>query len=265
MTLDWALGWQNLLYIVPFAVALLYMLVYAASGITFGDANADAGAGHDLGGDAHAHAGAPHTEWDADPSADASDGDAGHGDAEADPHDADPGEAGNHDVGGSPLRAALSWLGVGRVPFSILLMVLMLSWGAAGFLVNQLARPNFPIDWHVLAASVPVAGLTALLATRTVVRTIDRWIPLDETTARRRHDLLGLAGTAMYNVDERFGMLSVRDDRGELYQVPCRLAPGHAPVPKNGRAVLVAFNAKDNLYQVVPEGALDGLGAVRPA
>jgi hypothetical protein len=60
-------------------------------------------------------------------------------------------------------------------------------------------------------------------------------------------------------------MVSVRDDRGELHQVPCRLAGGHPPVPKNGRAVLVGYNAKDNLYTVIPESAVGAgaAGAVR--
>ena len=249
MTLDWILGWQNLIYLVPFGLALLYLLLYAASGLTFGDADADASGGYDADADADVDA-----DVDADADVDV-DADADH-DAGADgDHDHDHDH--DHDVGdASPLKAALTWLGVGRVPLSILLMVLFLAWGATGFVVNQIARPTFAEDWQVAIASLPAALLTALLTTRLVVRAIDRWIPLDETTARRRHDLLGLAGTAIYAVDERFGMLSVRDDRGELHQVPCRLAAGHPPVPKHGRAVLVSYNAKDNLYGVIPEAAV---------
>lgn len=246
MTIDWIIGWQNLIYLVPFGLALLYLLLYAASGLTFGDADVDAPDGPAVGHGHDAHL-ASDVEADIDHDVDAD-------------HDVDPdGGGSSHDAagdGGGPLKAALTWLGVGRVPLSILLMVLMLTWGATGFVVNQIARPSFAHDWQVAVASLPAAALTALLVTRLVVRAIDRWIPLDETTARRRHDLLGLAGVAMYDVDDRFGMVSVRDDRGELHQVPCRLAGRHPPVPKNGRAVLVSYNAKENLYGVIPEAAV---------
>jgi hypothetical protein len=62
MTLNWLLGWWNLIFVIPFLVALTYLGIYTASGLTFGDADADADAdadeddGGDIddGGDANA-------------------------------------------------------------------------------------------------------------------------------------------------------------------------------------------------------------------
>lgn len=255
MTSDWLLGWQNLIYLLPFSVALLYLVLYAASGITFGEADLDAGAdmgSGGVGGDADLTAG----DVDADADLDA--------DADGDVH-----SHAHHPVVGTPdhitghaddanpqpgfLKSTLLWLGVGRVPLSILLMVLFITWGVIGFVTNQFSRPRVDVDWKVAMYSLPAAILGSLLITRLVVRSIDRWLPLDQTTARRRHDLLGFAGVAMYDITERFGMLSLRDDRGELFQVPCRVQPGGRTIAKNGRAVLVAYNARENLYEVMPE------------
>src|SRR5258705_6804665 len=90
MTLQWLLAWYNLIFVVPFVLALLYVGIYAVSGLTFGDADVDA-SGADVDADAHVelhgHVEAPaHLESDADFDADAD----AHIDADADAHiDAD--------------------------------------------------------------------------------------------------------------------------------------------------------------------------------
>jgi membrane protein implicated in regulation of membrane protease activity len=266
MTLNWILAWWNLIFVVPFGLAVIYLLAYAASGITFGETDAGgfdgdgevghgADAGHDFAADHEVHLDADH-DLEAHADVDA--------DADTDGHAA--ADAGDHDgVESGSIRAALTWLGVGRVPLSILLMVLLLAWGATGFVANQLARDAFAGDWRILIVSLPAALLVSLLVTRLVVRSIDRWLPLDETTARRRHDLLGLTGIAMFDIGERFGMLSVRDDRGELHQIPCRVPTGHEPIPKQSTGVLVAFNARERLYHVIPTKAVGASAALTTA
>ncbi|HEX8912632.1 MAG TPA: hypothetical protein VF796_09770 [Humisphaera sp.] len=266
MTTDWVLAWWNLVFAVPFGLALLYLVVYAVGGITFGDpdTNHDLSADHDVDAD---HDLAADHDADVDQDVDV-DADADH-DVAAE-HDADSDAGDSHAAaqgasGPGPLNAALSWLGVGRVPLSLLLMVLMLAWGASGFVVNQLLRESAgAAPWRVALFSLPTAAFVALVATRVLVRAMDRWAPLDATTARRRHDLLGSGGTAIFPIDDRFGMAAVRDDRGELFQVPCRLAAGHPPVPKHGPVVLVAYNARTNLYQVIPADAARANAATGP-
>ncbi|HLL87763.1 MAG TPA: hypothetical protein VK324_00515, partial [Tepidisphaeraceae bacterium] len=77
--------------------------------------------------------------------------------------------------------------------------------------------------------------------------------PINETYARRRHELLGSEGEAIYAIDDRFGMVAVRDDRGELFQVGCRLdASVIGAVGKGARVKLVGYNKDANLFTVVP-------------
>jgi hypothetical protein len=116
MNAEWLLHWWNLIFLLPFGLALMYLALYTLSGVTFGDGDLDHSfdADHDLGADAGHDLEADH-------------------DMDADHDPGNDGPASGHASG--PL-AALSWLGVGRVPLSILLMVLLLTWGVVGFVAN---------------------------------------------------------------------------------------------------------------------------------
>ena len=100
--------------------------------------------------------------------------------------------------------------------------------------------------------SIPAAALVSLAFTRMLVRAMDRWVPLNETAARRRHDLLGSVGQALYPISQQFGLVTVRDDRGELYQVPCRLQGDGEPIAKGARVRLVSYSAKTKSFYVTP-------------
>ena len=163
--------------------------------------------------------------------------------------------------------AVLTWFGVGRVPLSILFMVLFFAWGAIGFMINNALKARMGETWQVAAYSLPAAAFGSLLLTRVVSGLITRYVPLNETYAGRRHDLLGAVGEAIFDIDENFGMASVRDERGNLYHVPCRLAggpsaaagtraaDGNAPpaIAKGAKAKLVGYNGKLKLYLVIPD------------
>jgi hypothetical protein len=95
--------------------------------------------------------------------------------------------------------------------------------------------------------------------TRVVSRLITRYIPLNETYAGRRHDLLGAVGEVIFDIDDKFGMASVRDERGNLYHVPCKLATGiggeqvATTIAKGAKAKLVGYSGKLKLYLVIPD------------
>ena len=268
MNAQWLLSWWNLVFLLPFGLAAVYLGVYALTGVTFGDADADADhdfdtdadhdIGHDLGHDVDHDV---DHDFDADADADV-DADA---DADAAPAHAahDHVAAGGH--ASSVPMAVLTWFGVGRVPLSILFMVLFFAWGAIGFMINNSLKQKMGETWQVAAYSIPAAAFGSLLITRLVGKLIIRYIPLNETYAGRRHDLLGAVGEAIFDIDDKFGMASVRDERGNLYHVPCKLAGGAvggagggadsqpAAIAKGAKAKLVGYNGKLKLYLVIPD------------
>ena len=92
MTAEWLLSWWNLIYIVPFGLAMVYLGLYSMTGMG-GDHDADADADADVDADAH--------------------GDAGHDvDADADA-DADVDADADADAGAAVLRARGGTVAVG--------------------------------------------------------------------------------------------------------------------------------------------------------
>jgi membrane protein implicated in regulation of membrane protease activity len=247
MTTDWIFGWWNLVFIAPFLLALVYLGVYAVSGLTFGDADADtntdfdhdADVDHDIDADADA-------DMDADADADA-DVDADH-DIDADADADTDSESG----GGSSILAALSWLGVGRVPLSIILMVLLLSWGAIGFAVNVICQPQVSQAWRAALFALPLALIGSIAVTAGVSALIVRYVPLHESSARRRHELLGCVGEAVFAINESSGVVTVRDEDGNLFQVSSRVAQDATPIPKGARVKLVSYRAAGHVFTAQP-------------
>ena len=225
VTLQWLINWWNLVFVLPFGLALLYLGLYTVSGVTFGDSDGDFDADADVDADADMDADVDHDiDHDVEAGADA--------DAE-------------HETPISPALAVVSWLGVGKVPLSIVLMVFLLTWGAAGLLCNLMLASRGSAS---AAISVPMALMAAVLVTHWVSWFIGKYLPLYETTAKRRHALLGATGEVIFPIDRRFGMASVRDETGDLYQMPCR-ADDH-PIPKGSTVKLVSYNAKQGIFHV---------------
>lgn len=229
MSVEWLMQWWNLIFIVPFGLALLYLGVYAMSGFTFGDADGDVGVdGADVDADADAEI-------------------AVHGDADAGVDGADLDAHDSH----VPIHiAAMSWIGIGRVPLSLVLMVLLLTWGFFGFATSYYIERNLQGFAMAPVVSIAVAAVGSMLATSLASRAIARWLPTSETYAMRRHDLLGRTGEAIYQIDHQTGVVSLRDENNDLFQVPCRVHADHAPIPKGSRVRLVAYNGREKAYYV---------------
>jgi hypothetical protein len=240
MTIKLLTAWWNLVFLVPLALALTYLAIYCVTGAMFDGADAGTEVDTDVDADVSADAEID-TEIDADADADVD------ADSDAD-HD------GHHASGpGRSAMGALAWVGVGRVPLSLVLMVLMLTWGFIGFITNQFLRDAASREWLIPLVSLPIAALGSLTATRLLTRAMSRLMPTEETYARRRRDLLGEVGEAIYPIDERFGMAAVRDDHGTLYHVPCRVDSGHPPVAKGAKVLLVSYETDRNIFHVMPD------------
>ena len=231
MTTQLLLSWWNLIFELPFGLGLLYLALYTISGWTFGEADADADGGFDYDVDAHLDVdGEPTLDHDVDADSDAADTD--------------------HDSEGSTLLSALNWIGVGRMPLSLVLMILMLCWGTLGFVSIQL-RQGEPIARSAVIA-IAIAGIGSAYITHFVSSILGRLLFNVTNISRRRHELLGSLGEALYPIDEKFGMVCGRDDRGELFQVACRTEEGQQPVAKGAPVQLVAYTAKERMFFVVP-------------
>jgi hypothetical protein len=142
------LEWYNLIFVLPFTGALLYLAMLAA-GLSAHGADSDA--------DLDVHAG---TDFGVEHGVEVP---AAHGHAEA--HGA---------------TAVLTFLGVGRVPISILLLSLCFLWGFAGWASNRLLGELLPLP-ALLVASLAIAAASSVLGTGLLARVLARAIPASES------------------------------------------------------------------------------------
>ena len=259
MNLNWLIDGPNLAFVLPLVLALIYLGLYIASGITFGDpdvsadmdADADAHGGVDADTDAHVDAHA-HVDTDANV-----DHDVAH------PHGMihEPGHHGAHGErpAGSATFNMLSWFGVGRVPISLWLSGAMLGWGAFGIAAASVTHERAFDVRTALLLSIAVALVGALATTRMLALIVTRVVPIHETYAKRRHGRLGSVGEAIFPIDAAFGMVGIRDERGEFFQVGCRAEAGVGTIAKGTRVKLVGYNRDTTLYHVVPVDAEVGV------
>jgi hypothetical protein len=273
MPLQVLLSWWNLIFILPFGLALMYLGLFVFTGITFGDADADA----DMDADADVDA-------DADMDADADvDGDAdvdAHADvnlnADAD-HDADV-HSPDHDAesalahpahahpemlspthsidtahtAASPMAAFLSFLGIGKIPVSLALMTLLFCWGLIGFALNTILYGWLGNSAFVGLISIPVTLTLALTLTGLFAKVIAKIIPNDDSLRENRSDLVGKPAEAMFDINATFGMARVRGAAGDFFQVPCRTALGKPPILKGAKIVLFDYDRDQGVFQVAP-------------
>lgn len=190
--------WQNLIFLIPGALALVLLLISSAFS-----------AGSDDGAD-----------------------DAG-GEADAD---------GETDDEVTAEFALSSLVGADKAPLTLVLGVLMLSWGVVGYWANQLLSPTIHKPASLVCATMPIALIAAILITRTAAGLIGRFAPKLDTAAVSRASLVGQEAKVVYPVSETTGRAYHYDSHGILHDVSCRTHPGKPVIAKGETVILTGFD-----------------------
>ncbi len=245
------LHWHYLIFLVPFGVAALLLLLSTFrfshhSGVhsMHGGISASGGHGHIGGGHAAAHS-PMHA--------------AGHAAGNAPAHAAGHHAAADNQKAGSSHRAAgkaadaqaqtmLAIFGVGRAPLPMVLQAFFLVWGLSGCIAaQQLLRDNHsPTLIQVLPVMAIAAGC-GVVGARLASELISRLMPTEETSVVSRNGLFGLKGNVAYVVSESSGRIMIYDDYGSLHDESCRVSPGHPPIERGRRAIVVDSDTRGNL------------------
>jgi membrane protein implicated in regulation of membrane protease activity len=121
-------------------------------------------------------------------------------------------------------------LGVGRVPLSVLLLLLLLSFGGLGLVVYPLLLLAVSAGLALIAAWL-LAGLGSLLVTRLLGGLFARYLPSVETYASEKRELVGRAAVVLMRLSDVEHVLRVKDAGGAELRVhglstSGRLMPG---------------------------------------
>jgi hypothetical protein len=192
------LQWWNLIFVLPFCLALGTVLLMATGAVSAEMGDHDVDLDFDLDAD---------VDVDADVGADT--------DHHFDLHEA-TGE-------GSFLSNALSLLGVGKAPLSLIGSSFCFIWGFTGWAANQFFQSLWPAPAVFAFASIGVALFSAIFLTRFIVLGLAKLMPLDENFAVSDSQLVGRRATVRFSVTNQSGTAQVYDQYGTLHEVPCRL------------------------------------------
>lgn len=143
----------------------------------------------------------------------------------------------------------LGWLNLGRVPFSIILILMTVSFGVTGMLITQVI-PAMPV-WIGVILAVPVAVVVTKLAGNGIARIM----PQDATTAVSTLSLVGKVGRVSRGpLDSGApGIVRVADEHGEFHNLAARPADAAAVIPERADIVVVAPNEKEKgVFFVMP-------------
>jgi hypothetical protein len=164
---------------------------------------------------------------------------------------ADLAHGGAVDHGGS----ILGWLNLGRVPLLVLIMTLLGTFAAAGFVVVMLLhRFGLAAPWVVTA---PLATVAAVVSTRGTTRLIARVLPRDETYVSSTDDFIGATAEITLG-PARAGVVAVArlKDRFGNWHFP-HVEPLRPGTEISEGSVVLVVARRDSVLLVVPaEGRL---------
>ncbi|HVP10125.1 MAG TPA: hypothetical protein VMV94_02945 [Phycisphaerae bacterium] len=222
------LDWQYLIFLLPIAFGALYLLLLAAGlsgGTEAGDA--DASVDHDLAMD-HGDVGVDH--------GDLAHGDIGHAHVE---------HAGmDQELHPGAFETFISFLGIGKVPVSILMMSYCFVWGVVGMAsLTMLGEPS-------VGRAIAIAVVASIVVTRYLAIGIAKLVPSVESYSTPLSTLVGLGGEVLYAITDASGTVRVRDPQDNIRDVPCRVAPGDKSIPAGTKVVLFHYDRVKKVFFV---------------
>jgi membrane protein implicated in regulation of membrane protease activity len=225
------IAWYNL----PFTLMLMLGLVLAGLQLL--------GLSHDGDADADADVDAD-TDLDSDAEADADMDIAIQHDLD---HDVD------HDVSRDTF-SGFSWLafiGIGKAPLMVVLLIVLMTTGLLGWFLNGLTLGILGFFPGLLLLGTFLFSLiVGSLVTSRVTRFIGRALPPVSTTATRAQALVGRPGTVISPfVDDRYGMVHLRDDGGTLISL-FAITEEEQPIARGESVILLSYDATQRRYLV---------------
>lgn len=221
--MTYLLAWQNLIFLIPILIGLVAALA-TATGLGAEAGDTDATVETSVEADAGEH--------DVDDLAD---------------HAFDHGSD-SHGVQ-SVFNQALSLLGVGKVPLSIVITLLNLSFGLVGLVLMNTIFSLFgklPIVSVLLSSAT--AAVVAIAITSFLAKAMSKVVPSFETRTVSKKDLLFRSARLVLPADGMSGYAQVIDEYGSMHQVRCR-SRGEA-IAAGIDAMLVDYDAKEDFYTI---------------
>lgn len=143
----------------------------------------------------------------------------------------------------------LAFIGVGKAPLFVVLIILFGAVGILGWGLNSLIESLFTS--YPSPVIVPVGLLSffggGLISSR-IARFIGRALPPVSTSATAMKDLVGRSGVVLSRqLDSNYGLVRVKDRGGMAINV-FAVVQSEEPIPQDSEIVLVSFDPEEKRY-----------------
>jgi membrane protein implicated in regulation of membrane protease activity len=161
-----------------------------------------------------------------------------------------------HDGAADGVPGALSllaYIGMGKAPLAVVLLILFGTVGILGWLLNSLVQSVFGTYPGIAFAGVmPIALIVGGFVSSRISRLIGRALPPVSTTAMRAQAFVGRRGTVISPyVDGKYGLVHLRDKGGTLISV-FAVTASPEPIKRGSDVVLVSYDQGKRQYAVAP-------------
>ncbi|MBI4708634.1 MAG: DUF1449 family protein [Candidatus Portnoybacteria bacterium] len=159
----------------------------------------------------------------------------------------------DHDIGHAQegiIQSIFNFMGIGKCPLGIVLMVFGISWGFIGLVSNSIFVGFFFPPILYFWFSLSIATFFAFSFTRFVSLRVAKIMPKKGTSAIGPESLVGKIGIASVNIDSSSGRATVSDDCGTIHNVYCRTEPEEDIIPEASEIILLFFSQKEDRFVV---------------
>lgn len=147
----------------------------------------------------------------------------------------------------------VGWIGIGRVPLTVVLITFLFAFGLGGLGVNALAHDLLSDTWKapLFPFALLVGAVSGVLSARAVATTIVRILPAGDSEALRPGMHVGRVGTTLCDVTN-IGQVRVEEDaRGPVAYLNVR-PEKPLPIAKDVEVLVTRFDLASQLYLVTP-------------
>jgi hypothetical protein len=218
--------WYNIIFLIPLTIGLLMIIGSALGVLGHGEV------GHDIGHDME-H-------------------DVGHDTGHDNDHSAKSGHAGALDLNADTAHGFFSWtlsfLGIGRVPFSVLLMVCSILFGGIGMSVNYMIMPLLKAASIIALFSIGASCVVTFFLTGAIARLVNRLMPSTESYNVTKRGLIGATGKIVIAANPDNGFADIRDKYSGIQRIDCRCLNGLLPI--GTEIVVIDYREEDGRFVV---------------
>lgn len=170
-------------------------------------------------------------------------------------HDTDTDHGMEHDHNTAGSHDLLSFIGIGRVPITIVIMTFCLIWGVSGIISNMIFLGKLSPAVFI-CISVILAFVCSVFVTRYLSKGLARIFQTETYKGYPIELLLNQDAIAQNHISQTFGSASVYDPYGVLREVDCRVLPGYPTIPASSPITLAEWNPEKRVFYVFSQREL---------